>query len=178
MALLEVAVALPIVSIALGMMVQMMAAGAGLRESGREQWSASSAAQDVVERMRNEDFRDIFRLYNADPFDDPGGPGTAPGNRFAVPGMVPSDPAPDAMVGEILLASVNVGTAVVPLWQMREDLEDVALGTPRDLNGDSLIDDADHSADYTILPVVVRLRWRGRMGAREFTLHTVLSELR
>ncbi len=168
---------MPIVLIALGMFVQMLHAGAGLRELGNEEWASSAAAQDVLERMRNEDFRELFRLYNADPFDDPGGPGTAPGHRFAVPGLEPLESDPDGMVGEVLLPVWNTGTEVVPVWEVREDLANAELGTPRDLNGDSMVDGKDHSDDYTLLSVVVRLRWRGSNGRRVFRLATVFSEL-
>ena len=176
--LVEIAVAMPIVMIALGMLVQMLHAGAGLREVGTEEWASSSAAQDVLEEMRNEDFRDLFRLYNLDPFDDPGGPGTAPGGAFSVRGLAPRVEDADGMVGEILLPFRNTGTEVVPVWEVREDLVDAQLGMPRDLNGDSLVDALNHTADYTLLPVVIRLRWRGQHGPREFRLYTVFSELR
>ncbi len=173
-ALLEVAVAVPIVLVALGMFVQMFLMGSGLRGSGRDSWAASGAAQTLLEEMRNEDFGDICRLYNADPFDDPAGPGTSPGNRFAVPGLPPLE----GMVGEIVLPITNSGTEVVPVWELREDVEQAALGMPRDLNGDILVDALDHSEDYTLLPVELRLRWRGVHGPREFSLYTVFAELR
>lgn len=178
MTLIEIAFALPIVLVAFSMMLQTLTAGAGLREVGRESWIASGAAQDVLERMRNEDYRDVFRLYNADPFDDPLGPGTAPGNLFEVPALTAANPEQAGMVGEVEFAAWNTGSEVVPVWEVREDIPDARLGTPRDLNADSLIDDANHAEDFSILPVIVTLRWRGRLGPREFRLHTVLSELR
>lgn len=174
MTLLEVVVAMPIVLVALGMLSQLLFSGTGLRQSGREDWTASAAAQDVVERMRNETFADLFALYNADPFDDPGGPGTAPGATFSVPGLTPID---GQLVGEVLLPIWNMGTEVVPDWQLREDQEDPDLGTPRDLSGDSVTDDVDHSGDYSLLPVFVRLRWRGASGPRELRLRTMLAEM-
>jgi hypothetical protein len=178
MTLIEIAFALPIVLVAFSMMLQTLTAGAGLREVGRETWIASGAAQDVLERMRNEDYRDVFRLYNADPFDDPLGPGTAPGNLFEVPALTAATPEQAGMVGEVEFAAWNTGSEVVPVWEVRENIADARIGTPRDLNGDSLIDDANHAEDFSILPVIVTLRWRGRFGPREFRLHTVLSELR
>ena len=178
MTLIEVAVALPVVVISLFMFLQMFVAGGGLRDSGRETWAAGGAAQDVLERMRNEEMVDVFRLYNADAFDDPGGPGTAPGPNFAVPGLLPLADDPDGMVGEILLPAVNTGSEVVPVWELREDVRNPNLGLPRDLNGDALLDDVDHAGDYTILPVLVRLRWQGAQGRREFRLHTVFTALR
>jgi len=169
---------MPIVLLALFMFVQTLTAGTGLRALGREEWAASGAAQEVLEKMRNEDFRDVFRLFNADPFDDPGGPGTAPGNRFAVPGLDPLESNTEGTVGEIVLPVWNTGSEVVPVWEVREDQPDAALGTPRDLNGDCVVDDGDHAADYTLLPVVVHLRWRGPLGPRQLRIHTLFSELR
>jgi hypothetical protein len=45
----------------------------------------------------------------------------------------------------------------------------------RDLDGDGTIDGDDHAADYRVLPVRVRVRWRGPDGDRELFLVTVLS---
>lgn len=176
MLLVELAIALPIVLIAFGMFVHMLSAGTALRWSATEEWAAGSAAQNVLEEMRNEDFRQLFALYNADAFDDPGGLGTAPGNRFAVPGLDALESDPQGMVGEVLLPTWNAGSEVVPLWELREDLLVEALGMPRDLNGDILLDEQDHAGDYTILPIMVRLRWRGRHGPRELRMHSMLSE--
>lgn len=172
--LVEVTMALPIVLLGLGLFVQMLTAGARLRDVGREEVVAIAAAQVVLERMHNEPFRDLFRLHDPDPFDDPGGPGTAPGDRFDVEGLAL---AADR-VGTIELPIWNMGTVVVPLWELREDLAQAELGMPRDLNCDALLDDRDHSADYTILPVVVRVRWDGRHGQRQVALQTILAEVR
>lgn len=176
--LLEVAIAMPIVLVALGLFMRMLVAGTRVRAISEGTWLSSSAAQDIMERMRNEDYRDVFRLYNADPLDDPSGPGTAPGNRFAVAGLEPLATDPLGMVGEVLLPGWNAGTELSPDWQVREDLENVELGTPRDLNSDSIIDDQDHADDYSFLPVTVRLRWVGPHGPREFELQSALSEMR
>jgi hypothetical protein len=45
---------------------------------------------------------------------------------------------------------------------------------PQDLNGDGLIDDLDHRDDYVILPMTVRVTWRGTTGERDFQLTGVL----
>ena len=58
--------------------------------------------------------------------------------------------------------------------QLREDVADAQLGTPMDLNGDGAIDGADHSGDYVLLPVRIRVRWRGVTGLRTFDVCTVL----
>ncbi len=81
-------------------------------------------------------------------------------------------------MGEVILPFVNVGSEWTPIWHVREDQVNGDLGTPRDLNSDTLVDAFDHSADFSILPVTVRIRWQGKWGPRTFTLSTVLSEAR
>jgi len=54
-----------------------------------------------------------------------------------------------------------------------------ALGCPRDLNGDG--DDDDHLVSggvdgYVILPVTVRLKWRGAAGDCLQEYHAVLTQ--
>ena len=63
-----------------------------------------------------------------------------------------------------------------PGWILREDVDFPALGMPRDLNGDNIVDDEDHRGDYVLLPVCIRIRWNGRAGEREFTLTTMLTD--
>jgi len=171
-------VAGPIILIALSLFVQMLDAGLRLRQTVREEWAASARAQEVLEQMRNENLRDVVRLYNTDPFDDPNGPGTAPGDRFAVPDLDPLPTDPAGMVGSIELPIWNAGSEVAPDWRVREDLANDELGTPRDLNGDCIVDALDHTEDYSILPVVIRMRWQGRHGRREFRLYSALTEIR
>ncbi len=167
---------MPVVLVALGMLVQMMSTGGRLRDAGREDGIASTAAQTVVEEMRNENFGSLLALYNSDPLDDPGGPGTAPGNTFNVAELAGLDPNLPDLIGEVILPTWNAGSVVAPSWQIREDVPNDLLGTPRDLNGDAVIDDLDHSGDCTLLPVVIVVRWRGRLGPREIRLCTVLAE--
>jgi prepilin-type N-terminal cleavage/methylation domain-containing protein len=177
MTLIEVSVALPIVLVALGMFLQMLTAGLGVRNSSSETWAASCAAQDVLERMRNTEFRDLFQQFNADPMDDIAGPGTAHGHLFAAVGLKAAKPDENEFVGEVVLPFVNAGTNVAPMWQVREDHVNADLGLPRDLNSDNLVDSLNHVADFSVLPILIRVRWQGRWGPRTFTLSTVLSEV-
>jgi len=61
-------------------------------------------------------------------------------------------------------------------WELREDYQNEALGLPRDLNGDSMIDCADHAQDYIVLPILIRVEWQGPNGPRVFEMHTMLTE--
>jgi hypothetical protein len=58
---------------------------------------------------------------------------------------------------------------------LREDVKNTALGMPRDLDGDGLIDDKPKDASYIHLPVIVEVRWEGRMGPQTTRLVTWLT---
>ncbi|WP_419192399.1 hypothetical protein [Engelhardtia mirabilis] len=126
----------------------------GLEQSSR----ALAAARAQVEALRIEDFADVYALYNSDAADDPGGAGTAPGSGFAVPGLDPIPGDADGVAGEILFPEGPVGLGVDGL---REDLTTGGFGLPFDLNGDGLVNGDNVAADYRLLPVCVRLEWRG-----------------
>ena len=173
---LELVILMAIVFVAVSMFSGTLLATVRQRNINHETAVAAQAMRSAIERMRNEDFRQVFALYNADPEDDPLGPGTAPGNRFEVQGLTPVEGAPDPRVGEIRLPVVpsGVGTGL----ELREDFEHSALGLPRDINGDEVIDDLDHSGDYRVLPVELHVEWQSQSGRRILQNHTVLAYLR
>ena len=45
---------------------------------------------------------------------------------------------------------------------------------PRDLNGDGVIDKENHAKDFLVLPVKVRVRWRGVTGDRTIVMCSLL----
>ena len=49
--------------------------------------------------------------------------------------------------------------------ELREDLNDESF-VARDLNSDNVQDALDHSGDYDLLPVRVRIEWRAKSGNR------------
>jgi hypothetical protein len=59
--------------------------------------------------------------------------------------------------------------------QLREDVVLPDLGMPRDLNGDGVVDASNHDVDYTLLPVLVRVRWRSASGTGQFELRTMIG---
>jgi len=91
--LVEVAIALPIILVGLALLTQSLVQEGRLRRSQSETMAAADGAQAALERVRNEPFRDVLRIFNDDPFDDPLGPGTALGARFDVPGLQPVEGA-------------------------------------------------------------------------------------
>ncbi len=140
-----------------------------LSNANRENARAREASRRVIEDLQNGDFAEVFARYNADPEDDPGGPGTAPGPFFEVQGLTPRPDDADGFVGEILFPVDDVDA-------LREDLEELRLGTPRDLNADGIVDGFDHSNDYRLLPVLVRSSWRGASGDAQLEVVTFLAD--
>lgn len=166
--LVEVAVVLTILTISLAMFARTMASAKNLNPISTETAVAGSAARTVLEEMRNHPFEDVFALYNADPNDDPGGAGTAPGPNFAVPELAPTTAG--GFVGSISFPT----TAGV----LREDTVDADLGMPRDLNADGVVDANSRADDYVLLPIRVRLTWvprNARTGQRTFEMYTMYA---
>ena len=170
MTVVELVVVLAILTIAMGMFAQTLASSARLDPVSTETSIAAEAARVQIERMRNRPFDEVYALYNADPADDPGGAGTAPGNRFTVPGLAPL--VADGFVGEVQFPEIG--------GELREDVADDMFGMPRDLNGDELVDGGDHSADRIILPLRIRIEWAtrsGKGGRRSFAMYTMFADL-
>ncbi|MBK7875515.1 MAG: type II secretion system protein [Planctomycetes bacterium] len=168
--LVEIVVVIAIMTISMAMYAQTLTASARLDPVANETMLAAEGARLVLERMKAEDFEDVFALYNADPTDDPGGPGTAPGNTFSVEGLAPATTG--AIVGRIDFPVVD-GT-------LRETATDETLVMPRDLNGDGVIDAASRANDYLLLPVRVRIEWAsatGRRGRRSLDTYAMFSPL-
>ena len=173
MTLLELTIAMMVVSVALVFLTGTIGALSNQRVINSENAVARAAAKTVIESMRASVFSQVWPRYNEDPDDDPGGSGSAPGSGFAVGGLTPVPGDADELVGEILFPT---STGVSGFQELREDVEDRALGLPRDLNGDSIVDASDHSDDYFILPVRVRIRWQGRAGERILDTYAQLCE--
>jgi len=171
--MLELLIVASVLLLALLLFSQTMGSAMTLTGVNRETGLATEGALESLERMQGtEDFSLVFRLYNANPDDDPEFPGSAPGAGFAVDGLDAADDDPDGLVGEI-----RFPTAMGPAGlELREDVLDENLGMPRDLNGDDLLDGNDHRDDYRLLPVEVTLRWKGKTGIRSFTLQTLLAD--
>jgi type II secretory pathway pseudopilin PulG len=192
LSLVEVVVALSVLIVAASIFCQTLLSTTRVRQCNRESTLAADAARVVLEEMRNEPFLEIFREYNEDTKDDPGGIGTGPGHRFDVDGLEAIDGAPS--VGRVLFPSVAVqttvssggggklgsfgGTTTVTQYQLREDLQDASLGMPRDLDGDNVIDALDHAKNYLLLPVRVRLEWKSGNSTRRFEIVTQLGDFR
>lgn len=158
----------------LGVMVLMVGLGAGvlslvtsmaLARTAREQSLALQAAESVTEALLATPYHEVFVRYNGTTADDPDPlTGPSPGDSFDVDGLTPWDD--EDAVGAIFFPGDNV--------LLLENVDDPVLGMPRDLDLDTLIDNVDHSVNYRVLPVHVRVRWRGGRGEREISIVTTL----
>jgi len=169
--LIELMVAITILTVALGAISSALVATTSLNNLNREMMIALDAAHAQAERLRGETFAEVFARYNADPADDPPLPigKASPGNNFNVPRLNTRPDDADGFVGEIFFPTIGA--------ELREDAVDADLGMPRDLDLNTAVDSADHANDYRILPVRIRLQWTGENGRQTINLVTVLGEI-
>ncbi len=168
--LLELVVAMSILAVALVAYARTVAGATVATRGSREATLASVAGRRMLETLRAGDFDQTYRLYNNMSGDDPG-PGPAPGANFAVAGLDARAGDTDGLPGEIIFPTVGPAGAL----ELREDVVNGKLGMPSDLNGDRVVDPADHAADYEKLPVLVRVRWRGVNGPGQIEFQTTLG---
>jgi type II secretory pathway pseudopilin PulG len=129
---------------------------------------AKEAARMQIEVLQSVAFADIWATYNSDDGDDPGVPGSAPGATFAVRGLeAPLDDA-DGMPGEILFPEVG--------GKLSELASAPQYGWPIEMDGVAGSSD-DVSGSYRVLPVVVRVAWRGTGGDGAIEFRTMVGSL-
>lgn len=168
--MVELLIAIAVLTLGIGAVSSTLLTSHSLNRSSREAMIATNAAQSVLEALHGEPFEDVFATYNGTGLDDPLGAGTAPGASFSVPGLDAQAGDPDGIVGEIVMPG--------PGDQLIENVVDADLGMPRDLNADGVVDGDDHAGDYKVLPVRIRLAWRGAAGAQTLEFVTTLTRAR
>jgi hypothetical protein len=166
MTMIEVCIAMVVLLVAIGGTLGTISSHLVLGASARETSLAYLEAQRLVEQLRAEDFALVFARYNESAADDPAGI-VAPGPDFAVAGLAPRESDADGRVGRI---SFPV-EAAEPV-RLREDI--LFNGRALDLNADGALAADDRASDYMLLPVRVRVEWKGRSGNRFVELQTVL----
>lgn len=169
MSMVEVMIALTVLTVTVFMLTSTMGSSMSYTSTKMEKALASDAARNLLETMRAEQFSQLFARYNNSPEDDPGGAGSAPGAFFAVEGLEPLPNNPSGKVGEVLMAS--------PGPSLREDVTNSVLGFPRDVSGDSNVDDKNHALDYMVLPVGIKVEWKGKSGKQTLVIYSMFSKL-
>lgn len=168
---LEVACAVAVLLVAALGFARALVSARELERAARERARAAALARSLLEQLFDADFETLLPLYDADPANDPGGPGTAPGATFALVGTRLRPCAADE-AGEL---SAEVRFPLVE-GELREDVDWPEFGLPLDLDGDGAIDVADHRRDHQLLPVRTRVTWRGARGTETLELRTLLCK--
>jgi hypothetical protein len=170
--IVEVCISACVLAIAVSGMIGSLVAATALRRVTSESAVAERAAARVIEQIHGRTFAEVYRACNGWAGDDVGLASAPMAAAFAVQGLDPQPGDADGLCGEVVFPMIDVlGTP-----ELREDVVDGTLGMPRDLNLDGAIDDLDHSADHLVLPVRVRIRWRGVSGDRQLDVETILCE--
>jgi type II secretory pathway pseudopilin PulG len=170
-ALVEIMVSATVLVIGVLSLVASVVASLRLVVVNREATLAHQAARAMCERMQDTNFAQIFATYNTDPADDPAGAGSATGANFAVPGLNAQKGDADGLPGAIEFPTISTGGTGVAL---DESSNDVGLGMPRDLSGDGVVGAGALAGGYMILPVRIRVRWRGLGGNQSLQITTLL----
>ncbi len=166
--LVELLIASLAVLIGLSAFLQSIVGALHLARNNRHVGLAAETSRGVIERLRSEDPELVFAMYNGDATDDP--PGRAPGRHFAVPGLRPLAGDADGFVGEILFPTRTPDSGV-----LSENPGSGFPNMPMDLNLDGDSADADVTADFEIVPVILRMQWQGPRGNMEFEVSTFLG---
>jgi type II secretory pathway pseudopilin PulG len=153
--LLDVTIAAALLAIAITSLMSLILSSVRLGRVNRETALANQAARRMIEQIQAVGFANIFATFSANP-------------DFAVSGLDPQRGDADGMPGRISFPTVG--------GELREDVVDEGLDMPRDLDGDDAVDGADHAGDYVVLPVRVRVEWRGVSGDRAVELTTLLMD--
>ena len=137
----------------------------------RERARAHAAAHTLLERLESANFSLLFANYNHDPTDDPAGAGSSPGANFAVVGLTAQKGDADGLPGEIRFPTVG-GAGL----QLSEAVVDPRWGMPRDLDGDGAETGGALAGAYVILPVRIRIAWRGVGGNQVLEIDDLLVD--
>jgi type II secretory pathway pseudopilin PulG len=168
MTLIEVMLALSILVFALLAFSQALVSSSKTTAVTHELATAEQAAKQVLERIQAATFTDAFALYDTSAANDPGVAGSAPGRNFEVTGLDALPDDADGAVGEVVFPVDGAGI-------LRENVVAPELGMPRDLNSDGKVDGNNRSGDYKLLPVLVRVSWRGSNGPAHMEIKTLLA---
>ncbi|MEE8466854.1 MAG: prepilin-type N-terminal cleavage/methylation domain-containing protein, partial [Planctomycetota bacterium] len=157
--LIEVMIAMIVLLIALMALTSTSLVVHSVNESDRLRRKALSGLRTAVERRQSRSTalidsdtgwaNDLVLAY---------GGGGNPGPLFSVRGLDPWE-------GEASLGTIQIITDETDT----DGILGVNLGMPKDLNADGDTLSTDVTADAQLLPVIVRVRWEGAAGQREFT---------
>jgi hypothetical protein len=157
-AITDAVVAMLLMTVAVGGLAGSVAFGLKLHRTNQESAVAEQGARDLLARLRLETFDDVFATFAANP-------------DWPIEGLNPRPDDPDGMVAKFLFPVDGAD----PL-KLDENADLPALGCPRDLDGDGDTDSVGTTDNYIILPVTLRVEWRGTGGDMTQVYHVVLTQ--
>jgi type II secretory pathway pseudopilin PulG len=168
MTLLEIIIGLGVAVVAILGIMSALVSASRMDEATSEQVRALNACRTTIEMMKQVPFAEIWRRYNSNAADDPGGAGTGPGANFAVTGLRAQTGDADGMPGQVQFPELA--------GNLSETVIEARLGMPaaKDLNGDGDVIDANVSTTYMILPVRVMVDWQGSRGQNHMEMTTFI----
>ena len=169
MTLLEIIIGLAVVVIGLLGVMAALVNAARMDQNTADQVRAMNACRTIIETMKQENFAELWRRYNANGADDPLGANTAPGPNFAVTGLRAQAGDGDGMPGQIIFPTSSTGNLSETFLDAR-----IGMAVAKDLNGDGDVVDTNVNTTYMILPVRVVVDWRTPSGPYHMEVTTFL----
>lgn len=166
--LVDICVALVVLSISLGILVSSVFSGIRMAKSDQETAAANQALRSAMTRLEAAPAREVFAVCNLDASDDLQGQSAS--SYLAIPTYALTDREGGALSITASFPVLDQAPGV-----LREDLDLPELGLPRDLNGDGTIDSGDHADDFVLLPILLTLEWDGPSGAHSVRMATILT---
>lgn len=169
MTLIEIIIGLGVVVVAILGIMSALVSASRMDEATAEQIRAKNACISTIEMMKQVPFAEVWRRYNSNAADDPGGAGTSPGQNFAVTGLRAQAGDGDGMPGQVVFPELN--------GNLSETVIEARLGMPaaKDLNGDGDVVDTNVNTTYLLLPVRVVVDWAGAGGRYHMEMSTFLT---
>ena len=149
--LLEATVSLTILAVALLTLWGTMLSGTRTIAAAEERKLALNAAQGKLEELKSHSLAQLIASY---------GPSGSEGDTFLVEAI---DDDADQAQGQIIFYTDETDT---------ENGE--GLGFPMDLNGDGDAMDTDVSTGFNLLPVKIRVTWKGALGTQFVDVNSLL----
>lgn len=169
MTLIEIIIGLGVAVIALLGIMSALVSASRMDEATSEQVRALNACRSTIETMKQTTFSEIWRRYNSNAADDPGGAGTAPGQNFAVTGLRAQNGDADGMPGQIFFPEAGGNLSETALDSR------MGMAVAKDLNGNGNATDTNVNTTYMLLPVRVVVDWAGARGPYHMEMTTWLA---
>ncbi|MCA9321660.1 MAG: hypothetical protein KDB53_13045 [Planctomycetes bacterium] len=171
-ALMEVTMAIGMLTLGAVGTASVIMTARSAENTSRIERTSIKAAEELMEKIDGYAFDAIFASFNADPGDDPQGPGTAPGGAFLIDVLgngsyrFLSNPAD----GKGVVCNVTIKFPVNAAGRLDETAAGIGMGTDLDLDGDGVQTTTDAGATYDILPVSLTIDWQspGSSGSTSF----------